>query len=355
MIIILLVSCTSFSRKGSEVKDAIGEITRSATNTKTLKGTPTADIMENRFIEFSQGEWKLLFDKEPIVKVVVRSERSFWLLSAEGMLLSSLDQGEWVTFEKNDYAIPDLPNDMVLANDDSIWIAGRKSIAHFENGHWRVYAIPNVTDTSFTRIATDPSNNVWIATPLCNCENSIKKFDGVEWTEFSPKQKIIGTNQILFDLQGNLWASFGWPEGIGRYDGETWKFFSGMDLWPSGSFQPIGITCGQDGVIWAVLENQESIITIDDSGLISEVNFPAGLKIDSHLLRTYVDKKNRFWINAFHIDSSGVMINGTGLAFFDGSTWNTFSGLPFTRANDIAEDDAGNIYISTEKGVYKYN
>lgn len=354
LIFIFLASCTSLNGKGKEIRDDPAENTKTVNTPGLIKGTSTLNNVDMQMIEFDPREWNLIYGKEPIRKVAVRSKGPIWLLTARGSLLFSQNRAEWVVFEKDDFGIPDLLNDIVLASDNSVWIAGRKSIAHYTEGEWRVYTIPNTTDKSFTRITTDPLNDVWIATPLCNCEKSIKEFDGQEWKEFSPKKKVTETSQIIFDFQGNLWASFGWPEGIGRYDGVEWKFFLGTEFWPSGPFQPIRIAVGRDSVIWAVLENQKSIITLDNSGITKEIYFDPNLRIESHLLRTYVDENNNLWINAFLINSSGAKVNSTGLAFFDGSYWNSFSDLPFSQVSDITGDDTGSLYISTEKGVYKY-
>lgn len=72
------------------------------------------------------------------------------------------------------------------------------------------------------------------------------------------------------------------------------------------------------------------------------------LALGSNIMVVYQDKSNKYWFGSWT----------DGLYSYDGVTlihYNTKSGFPDNRIEEIKEDKAGNIYFNSRKGVIRYN
>jgi len=82
LIFIFLASCTSLNGKGKEIRDDPAENTKTVNTPGLIKGTSTLNNVDMQMIEFDPREWNLIYGKEPIRKVAVRSKGPIWLLTA---------------------------------------------------------------------------------------------------------------------------------------------------------------------------------------------------------------------------------------------------------------------------------
>lgn len=71
-------------------------------------------------------------------------------------------------------------------------------------------------------------------------------------------------------------------------------------------------------------------------------------ELGANVMTIYQDKKNNYWFASWE----------NGLYRYDGKTilhYTTRNGLPDNRIEEIKEDNAGNLYINTSKGVCKFD
>ncbi|MBI2271938.1 MAG: hypothetical protein HYU69_16480 [Bacteroidetes bacterium] len=71
-------------------------------------------------------------------------------------------------------------------------------------------------------------------------------------------------------------------------------------------------------------------------------------ELGNNIMLVYQDKKNNYWFGSWQ----------DGLYKYDGKTilhFTTKSGLPANRIEELKEDNSGNIYINTSKGISKFD
>lgn len=90
--------------------------------------------------------------------------------------------------------------------------------------------------------------------------------------------------------------------------------------------------------------NKEIQSTTEDSITIGDTVS----QLSNNIMAIYQDKKNNFWFGSWQ----------EGLFKYDGKSiihFTTKHGLPSNRVEEIKEDELGNIYVNTSKGIIKYN
>lgn len=312
-----------------------------ATQTQTMNAIVQRD--------YDPAEWKQLYNKDRVVEIGLDLTQRMWIYLDRGEI-AFFDGGKWALFSGKDYGFPEKPYDMAIAPDDTVWLSGRHAISRYQNGRWDVFPMPNVSETAFPRLAIDPSGVVWVATPLCDCENSIKRFNGTAWDELSVTDKHLEASQLLFTPDGTLWASFGWPGGVGQYDGKTWKIYPGTDLWPTGPYSGIRIASDNRGNIFGIYERQKWVIRISSDESISKIPFDASnLVLNPIQLRLFIDKQDTVWINACLKDKKNAC-----LAYYKDNQWVSFTNLPFGDVTDINELADGTLLVAATEGLYQF-
>jgi hypothetical protein len=308
---------------------------------------PPADSLIWR--DYDPAEWQQLYDKDMVWQIDIAPSQQMWIKLGDGEV-GYFDGGNWVLFSGEDYGFSDKPSDMSIAPDGSVWISSRHVISHYQDGCWDVFPIPNMSDTATTRLAISPSGEVWVATPLCYCDNTIKKFDGTQWEELSITDKHFQACQLLFAADGTLWAALGLPGGIGQYDGKSWNIYSGPDLWPTGYPFANRIALDNQGNIYGIYGHQEWIIRISNDGIVSKIPFDyQNLSLNPHLLRLFIDSQGTIWLKAGLKNESSA-----GLTYYKDNQWVYFADLPFSFVTDINELADGTILVGTEKGLFQF-
>lgn len=295
--------------------------------------------------EYNPENWELIYDKDMVDEVIAISPQQVWIaLDRGGIALFNGDA--WI---EQDFGFSDMINDMAVSSNGIIWVSGQQDISRYQDGNWEVFPIPNVNETARIRLAVDSSRAVWIATPLCNCKEGLKRFDGNNWSEMSiTNEHLIPTHLVFTDYDDNLWASFGWPQGIGKYDGNTWKIFRGEDLWPG--WLPTGIRLASDnhGNILGMSEDQDWIVQINSNDEIQKIPFDTRFSLNPIRLRLFVDNQDSIWVNA-------CLEKNACLAYYKDDQWVFWRNLPFSTAADMDQLPDGTMLIATEKGLYRFD
>lgn len=97
----------------------------------------------------------------------------------------------------------------------------REGLAHYNGSVWAKYSYTNsaMPNTTINKIRIDQKNsNVWLSTPI-----GLVKFDGVNWSVYTPTNPSIPTNIDAFDVDsiGNVWFTNG-TGGFIKFDGINW-------------------------------------------------------------------------------------------------------------------------------------
>jgi len=327
---------------------AIPAIERASTTTSLPQITPT--VIEVGRKEYDPNEWKIIYNKDTVWQSDISPTGQIWIMLGRGEV-AFLDKDQWILFSSQDYGFTEDPSDIAIGSDGVVWISGRQAISRYQNGQWHIFPIPNISATTvLTRLAIDPFGAVWIATPLCYCEKSIKRFDGTRWEEFSVTDKHLEARQLLFTPNGVLWASYNYPGNLGSYDGKNWKIIPGTYLWPNAPNSSIEIASDKRGNIYTIFEKQEWIVKIDQDGGISKIPFAfSSLEFNPAIMRIFIDSQDTIWVNACLKNRRDAC-----LAYYKDGQWVSLVNLPFTTVTGVNEMSDETLLVATVKGLYKF-
>lgn len=185
-------------------------------------------------------------------------------------------------------------------------------------------------------IIEDTYGNIWIGT-----DEGVHRY-GI--FEFKHYYEALGyaVNDIEEDNQGNIWfaVSGGWPNGVVRFNGSSFRFFTGSheDL----DFLNVGIhalTVDHRNNIWLGSGNRgvAHFNPLEDPGTLNHFNIGEGW--GNFLISITEDSQGHFWFGTLE-----------GLRHFDGNHLTNYilpagPGIEFNLAGPIAEDDEQNIWF----------
>ena len=168
---------------------------------------------------------------------------------------------------------------------------------------------------------------------------SVRKGNPLSLFEFGPLQglpaKIILS--LLKDKNGLMWI--GSEEGLFRYDGEHVKTF----IPGSTSLAVLAMTEDDDGNIWFVQPSGVGMLN-PRKGTISNANILN--MVQGNVGRITKDKKGHIWI-ARNLENVLIDIDPKTQSY---KTLDKTIGLSEGRPSDVAEDNDGNFWVTTNKG-----
>ena len=360
ILTILLLAACSAARPDAETATEIivptSTYVPTATSTIALTATLEMEAMpiENRqdalFIEkeYDPIEWDQLFDDNMVWEIGITSKQEIYLKLDRGGI-AYLDGDTWKIFSLADLGLHENSHDMVVAPDDTIWLANRSTVSHYINNQWETYSMPEISNTSFIRLAVDSNGVLWVSQAICYCENSILKFDGNKWSNLPGES--FDLDQLLFTPDGTLWGALG-GVGILNYDGESWGFNFGEDVWGVDMpFMPTyRVASDQQGKVYAITDHVDSIAVWNLDGSIELIPFDPSFSLNGFMLRLFVDSHETIWMNACLENESNSC-----LAFYQDAQWYKFVNLPFSSVTDIKKLSTGTYLVATEKGVFQYS
>jgi ligand-binding sensor domain-containing protein len=185
----------------------------------------------------------------------------------------------------------------------------------------------------------DSKGNKWLGTE----NNGIKKFDGTNWTYYSPAtiggiDSAFRISCIAFDKQGDKWFAAG--GALFKFDGTNWKRYQTPLL----KYDFVtGLVIDSQGNKW--ISSYKGVFKFDGINW-TRYTTDNGLATNG--------------IYCISIDSVGDIFVGTsvGLSKFDGTIWKNYSKLyanNYIIIVSIAIDSLNNKWITTDDGVYKFD
>lgn len=195
------------------------------------------------------------------------------------------------------------------------------------------------------------SGKLWFATI-----DGVYIYDGKSFTPFTITETAGGymsTNNnaehILEDKAGNIWFGGRGTEGVYRYDGKSVVNITLKELFQNGGPKPKAHT-------WAWPQLQ------DKNGNIWFSNWGGVYRYDGKSFTTFTEKDGLSGDMVAEIteDRKGnLWFGGAGLSRYDGTSFTRFTtkdGLPNLGVWLIMEDTSGNVWVGTrETGLYFYD
>ncbi len=233
-------------------------------------------------------------------------------------------------------------NDLILVGS----YGGGLSVLDPETGAWANYNIPQgladqfVYDTTVTR-----NGDLWIATwSGANLIKGAKLDDPASWQTFTVENTSGGLpNPWVYSveegLEGDMW--FATEAGLARYKEGEWRNWQ-----------------HKDGLGAKLALVREAIQFTNDPAKASKHH--AQQKAEQGLEDVNV-AYNPNYIISLVVDDEGVVWCGTwggGLARFDGKTWKNYTthdGLPGNHIFMLYENEAGELWIGTSKGLSRFD
>ena len=258
-------------------------------------------------------------------------------------------------------------------------------IGSLAKGTWEQVSYIDGIQSNYSRTnLIDKDNQLWIGS-----YTGLTIYDGQEMRNFTKEDGLPNAPvvHIYQDKEENIWVS--------SFDGQN--NIGGLSLFQNDSLTEVfDYQNGLSGnVVWATDQDMNGNIILGGNG---------GFQIfsgDSLLYYDYTDGVSNGWITCFYVEGNNIWIGagdglvkfngkrfqnfttndglvganitvikkapdgklwigteGGGISIYDGTSFKSLTwadGLPDNRIRDIYFDDTGDVLISTQRGVVKYN
>jgi len=316
-------NCGSYKKGGTfiETSNSIFLITE-------FKGLEFFSPEKNKFElypNFDQNEYKI--PNNTINGINIDYKKRIWLSTGSGLHLIDRDQNIFKTYNTNDKIWNNLINNTILLPENKLWIAGIALQQFYFNE--KIESISKINDYFPIDFYYPNCFPAWFAT------------------------------SVKVDRNGNVWASSG--NGVSKYLNEvmepnTGKFknylnsdinasISGVLVWDFCFDKDSNVWCTSQGGLYKINLKNDSVQkyshNTNDSTSISSDNTKSVL----------CDRKNRIWV-ATEAGGLNLLIDrklGKFKSFYKKD------GLPSDVIWKIYEDKNGNLWMSTNNGICKFN
>ncbi len=246
--------------------------------------------------------------------------------------------------------LPD-PNVTALLVDDqtqTLWIATEGGVVAFDGQTTRVYDESSGLDSNTVTALARTRRGLLAGTAYSSADGGgLNLFDGNHWqpvagfpssgqTDTHPDQLSTSVTAILEDSQGLWWV--GTANGLGRYDGQTWKRFSTADGLPDNEIVSLAVV---SGTVWAGTRGG-----------------PAQLQANTFVPAIEAQGRST---NGMFQSANGDLWFMSGDAILRrpaaGGNWQTFerAQFPAGEAYSGLEGPGGAIYFASDAGVLRFN
>lgn len=292
---------------------------------------------------------------------------TMWVVAVDGVNLFSRLRGRFAKFQRDPNNVKSLSSNNIKCfyedKNGIIWIGTREGLNSFDRKtkSFKQYnADPSKNSLSSNEInivLIDKNDRMWIGTP-----NGLNLFDPItgdakiyRYDRINPNNLNNEVNAIYEDRKGTLWI--GLRKGLARFKPEEEYF----DIYKP---DPTVTETQINNSVYTILEDRFGSLWVGTlGGGLSELNRESG-KFTSYkysasdstsishnsVIALHEDKFGFFWVGTY----------GGGLNRFDRKSkifqsFTTQIGLPNDLIYKILEDSKGNIWISTGKGIAKFD
>ena len=272
------------------------------------------------------------------------------------------DGVRWRKFNSSNSIIPGVGFHCVKHDKHgNMWVGTENGLFKYDGTNWVKYDNSNsgLPANIILDVAVDKYNNIWVtATDWTFKNEKLMKYDGINWIGFSRSNigNISGTLfNIAADSTGNVWTC-GQEDGISKYDGTSWKFFSG-----DYSKNINDITADNYGNIW--LSTKKGLYKFKNSQA-EQVYFPESTLPSNRIASISFDPFGKTWIstvlecgflqnNLFH-EINKLKYDGSIPDYYRCSTIDSLGNLWLGYLGEVLMYDGENItnYKTPDGNVY---
>jgi ligand-binding sensor domain-containing protein/signal transduction histidine kinase len=267
--------------------------------------------------------------------------------SSDWLDWSSLDQPVF-EYEARTWQVDEgLPDNLVQAiaqtPDGYLWVGTREGLARFDGVEFTSFSpktTPALKTSSITALCASVDGVLWIGT---DGGGVVCRQNGI-FTPFNPPDGQVGANvRVIYQTRdGALW--FGTTVGLTRFKNGKLKTYSESDGLVS---DVVSHLCeDRDGNLW--IATGKGLNRLRRNGVMDSFAIPNGLPDDS-VRGICQDKGGRIWIGS-----------NNGLLWFnwfwgtDFYAYNTKYGLSDSFVSAICEDHDGNLWVGTYSGLNRF-
>lgn len=329
-----------------------------------------------------------LSDYIEVVKIAPNG--AVWVSTSEE--LTFFENNSWRILDREGFKdLKGSVNNIVFDSQGDIWITTRyweifsgpygDGLGKFDGNSWTIYKEGNscLPTNSIDCLAVDENNNLWLGT-----SGGLIKFDGnecfTEQWDFIPGfitaihieymtsiwvgsefglyyfngtlgyQFITGAGladfqarDVSIDRENNIWFFNG--DGIVRFNGIAWKYYSNPALKTSDRKWLTAITFDQNNTLWCGAKDQLWKFDGKNWSLVKTFDYSGYDQISTMTF----DKNNNIWIG----------FTDSGIATNDGTGWNHFTSdntaLPDNAIYAMLCDGENKIWVGSGKGITVYD
>ncbi len=263
--------------------------------------------------------------------------------------IAMYDGNHWESFFIPDELLPSngfaLVNTLAVDRDNALWVGGGHTIYKFLDGIWTQ---ERILETDINGMKINPvDGSLWVS---LEWHEGIIKFDGKEWTSFF--EDTARVRNINFDRNGVLWVAT--DDGLFSYDGKAWNQY------------PLELNCGESLCISAsiAIDLDESVwFAMHANGLFHYVSAQWEMYKNDSFLTDYFGVSNmcftpdgKLWLAKWSRQSMYLLYLKDGLWHIPRiKNKNGNSDFPIGTINDIACADDNSIWVaSASQGVIHY-
>lgn len=228
------------------------------------------------------------------------SEGQPWLGTWNSGLLTRTDE-RWRTITMAEGLPSNTVRDVVVAPDDSVWVATPTGVARRDGAVWTVHAMAQGLPSDDVRaLAVEAGGAIWAATAA-----GAARFDGATWTTVTSADGLPDdyVTQVAVGPDGAVW--FSTRAGLARRNAGGWRTWTVADGLPGDRFL-YGLDVDASGRAWAGLlaANDDSLglLAVDDAGwrLLTEAEGLLSSGGDGPVFDVLATRDGHVWIASLH-------------------------------------------------------
>ncbi|MGD2034961.1 MAG: two-component regulator propeller domain-containing protein [Bacteroidales bacterium] len=281
------------------------------------------------------------FDTPKYFKSVVSDARgNFWVFT-EGDGFKRWDGESWeirTGFKENDV--------LWFAEDQkgNMWIGTEYGLLCYTDNQWKKYNKKNgLSANSVYFLWFDKRNTLWAFTRSSqHIFKGLNRFMDNEWSCYTANDGVqLPVYSINDPEDGNIWLCG--QDRITAFNGEHWKTYTEKDGLLAGKYK--WVIADKDHNIWA--GNNRILVRLESDKWIPSFKEESSEE-DWRFSITHKDGRGNIWLGT----------HNKGLYKLEGPEWinyNDQNGLNSNRIKDVFEDNEGNLWFITDKGLSVYS